>query len=120
MKARVLFGFCAFVATHPLGGSVAVGARFIERLIQRLSRDKSRSYRGQLRFLGSNWIPAFAGMTGFLVLHAVFIYVKLNKPYEPEPKMARPKGELQQCRKNQLTRGFALNHNQPTAVLNHC
>jgi hypothetical protein len=46
-----LFGFCAFGATHHLGGVVAVGARFIERLIQRLSRDKSRSYRGQLRFL---------------------------------------------------------------------
>jgi hypothetical protein len=62
MKASVLFGFCAFDATHHFGGAVAVGARFIERLIQRLSRDtqrvqeplrgKSRSYRGQLRFLG--------------------------------------------------------------------
>ena len=25
-------------------------------------------------------IPAFAGMTGLLVLHAVFIYVRLNRP----------------------------------------
>jgi hypothetical protein len=25
MKARVLFGFCAFDATHPLGGAVDVG-----------------------------------------------------------------------------------------------
>jgi hypothetical protein len=50
MKTRVLFGFCAFDATHSLGGTAAVGARFIERLIQRLSRDKSRSYRGNYGF----------------------------------------------------------------------
>jgi hypothetical protein len=53
MKARVLFGFCAFGATHPLGGAVAVGARFIEQLIQRLSLDESSSYKRQLRFLVS-------------------------------------------------------------------
>jgi hypothetical protein len=50
MKARVLFGFCAFGATHPLGGAVAVGARFIERMILRLSLDESSSYKRQLRF----------------------------------------------------------------------
>ena len=27
----------------------------------------------------TNWIPAYAGMTSLLVLHTVFIYVKLNK-----------------------------------------
>jgi hypothetical protein len=52
MKALVLPGFCAFDATHLLGESVAVGARFIERLIRRLSRDKSRSYMVQLKLLG--------------------------------------------------------------------
>jgi hypothetical protein len=46
MKARVLFGFCAFDATHPLGGTVAVGARFIERLIRRGYRSMNRAPTG--------------------------------------------------------------------------
>jgi hypothetical protein len=31
----------------------------------------------------TNWIPACAGMTSFLIFHAVFIYVKLNNSESP-------------------------------------
>ena len=40
----------------------------------------------------TNWIPAYAGMTSLLVLHAVFIYVKLNSHFLlPRQKESNPR-----------------------------
>jgi hypothetical protein len=50
------------------------------QVIIKYARSVTNPKHGLVRYAGlyPNWIPAFAGMTGFLVLHAVFIYVKLN------------------------------------------
>jgi len=51
----------------------------------------------------TNWIPAYAGMTSFLIFHAVFIYVKLNNMLDhPSFDRLRTNGFIQCFPKNPL------------------